>query len=43
MKTMNLFAIWVGSYQQGQFADYRIAFTELSSVTTDSLQNTAPN
>ncbi len=38
-----VYKIWVGSYQQGQFADYRIAFTELNSVTTDSLQNTAPN
>lgn len=38
-----VYKIWVGSYQQGQFADYRIALTELSSVTTDSLQTTMPN
>ncbi len=38
-----IYKIWVGSYQQGEFADYRIGFTELGSVTTDQLQNATPN
>jgi hypothetical protein len=38
-----VYRIWVGSYEQGQYADYRIAFTELASVTTESLQTTMPN
>lgn len=38
-----VYKIWVGSYQQGEFADYRLGFTELGSVTTDSLQNAAVN
>ena len=38
-----VYKIWVGSYTQGEFADYRLGFTELGSVTTDSLQNATPN
>jgi hypothetical protein len=41
--TPGIYKIWVGSYQQGEFADYRIGFTELPSVTTDQLQNATPN
>jgi len=38
-----IYKVWVGSYRQGEFADYRIGFTELGSVTTDQLQNATPN
>lgn len=31
------YRIWVGSYEQGQNAPYRIGFTELTSVTTANL------
>lgn len=38
-----VYKVWIGSYTQNQNSDYRVAFTELGSVTTDSLQNATPN
>lgn len=38
-----IYKVWVGSYQQGEFADYRIGFTEMSNVTTEQLQGATPN
>lgn len=32
-----IYKIWVGSYQQGAFADYKLGFTELSSTTCAQL------
>ena len=34
-----IYKIWVGSYQQGAFADYKLGFTELSSSTCAALGN----
>ncbi|HJL49370.1 MAG TPA: hypothetical protein RMG45_26165, partial [Polyangiaceae bacterium LLY-WYZ-15_(1-7)] len=31
------YRVWVGSYQQGQNAAYRLGFSELSSVTPNSI------
>lgn len=34
------YAVWVGSYREGEVAPYRLGFTELGSVTAQSLAQT---
>jgi hypothetical protein len=38
-----VYKVWVGSYNQGERSSYRLGFTEMSNVTTASLQNSSPN
>lgn len=37
--TPGMYKIWVGSYQQGAYADYHLGFTEISSTTCAQLGN----
>ncbi len=38
-----VYKVWLGSYHQGERSDYRLAFTEMPGVTTDSLATATPN